>query len=65
MQFLTIGPNGELDLDPDMLKHLNVRPGQKLKAELMPDGRLLIAAKAKKPAARLKQTRPPRLPLTS
>jgi len=44
MTLLTVTAKGQVTLRKDLLKHLGVRPGDKINAELRPGGRLEIAA---------------------
>jgi bifunctional DNA-binding transcriptional regulator/antitoxin component of YhaV-PrlF toxin-antitoxin module len=42
MTTLTITAKGQITLKQELLRHLNVVPGQKIEAEKLPDGRLLV-----------------------
>jgi bifunctional DNA-binding transcriptional regulator/antitoxin component of YhaV-PrlF toxin-antitoxin module len=44
MTILTVTAKGQITLRKDLLKHLGVRPGDKINAELRPGGRLEVAA---------------------
>lgn len=44
MTMLTITAKGQITLKRDLLRHLNVVPGQKIEAEKLPDGRLIVRA---------------------
>ena len=48
MTTLTITAKGQITLKQELLRHLNVAPGQKIEAEKLPDGRLLVGAAEKK-----------------
>jgi len=47
MATLTVTAKGQITLKQELLRHLNVRPGQKVKAEKLPDGRLMVTAAPK------------------
>ena len=47
MTVLTITAKGQVTLKQDLLKHLGVSPGQKIAAEKLPDGRVVIRAVAR------------------
>ena len=47
MATLTVTAKGQITLKQELLRHLNVAPGQKVKAEKLPDGRLMVTAAAK------------------
>jgi bifunctional DNA-binding transcriptional regulator/antitoxin component of YhaV-PrlF toxin-antitoxin module len=47
MTTLTITAKGQITLKQELLRHLNAVPGQKIEADKLPDGRLVL-----KPAAR-------------
>ncbi|MGD0548065.1 MAG: AbrB/MazE/SpoVT family DNA-binding domain-containing protein [Terracidiphilus sp.] len=47
MTTLTITAKGQITLKQELLRHLNVVPGQKIEADKLPDGRLVL-----QPAAR-------------
>ena len=42
MTVLTITAKGQITLKQELLRHLNVAPGQKIEADKLPDGRLLV-----------------------
>jgi bifunctional DNA-binding transcriptional regulator/antitoxin component of YhaV-PrlF toxin-antitoxin module len=44
MTTLTITAKGQITLKQELLRHLNVAPGEKIQAEKLPDGRLIIHA---------------------
>lgn len=44
MTTLTITAKGQVTLKKELLKHLGVKPGQKVDVEVMPGGKLSIAA---------------------
>jgi bifunctional DNA-binding transcriptional regulator/antitoxin component of YhaV-PrlF toxin-antitoxin module len=41
---LTITAKGQVTLKQSLLKHLGVGPGQKIEAEKLPDGRIIVSA---------------------
>ena len=43
MTTLTITAKGQVTLKQELLRHLNVAPGQKVEVEKLPDGRLVVA----------------------
>ena len=43
MATLTVTAKGQITLKQELLRHLNVAPGQKVEVEKLPDGRLSIA----------------------
>lgn len=47
MSTLTVTAKGQITLKQELLRHLNVVPGQKVEVEKLPGGRLVVA-----PAAR-------------
>ncbi len=47
MATLTVTAKGQITLKQELLRHLNVTPGQKVKAEKLPDGRLMVMAAPK------------------
>jgi len=51
MSTLTVTTKGQVTLRKDLLKHLGVRPGEKIAVEALPDGR--IEMKAAAPAGRI------------
>jgi AbrB family looped-hinge helix DNA binding protein len=44
MSTLTVTSKGQVTLRKDLLKHLGVRPGEKVAVEKLPDGRVEIKA---------------------
>ena len=42
MPTLTVTAKGQITLKQELLKHLNVTPGQKVGVDMLPDGRLLV-----------------------
>jgi bifunctional DNA-binding transcriptional regulator/antitoxin component of YhaV-PrlF toxin-antitoxin module len=44
MSVLTVTAKGQVTLRKDLLRHLGVRPGDKISAELLPGGRLEVTA---------------------
>ena len=42
MATLTITAKGQITLKQELLRHLNVSPGQKVAVEKLPDGRLMV-----------------------
>ena len=44
---LTITVKGQITLQKEMLRHLNVVPGEKIEVEKLPDGRLVVQAVAR------------------
>jgi bifunctional DNA-binding transcriptional regulator/antitoxin component of YhaV-PrlF toxin-antitoxin module len=44
MTTLTITAKGQITLKQELLRHLNVAPGDKIQADKLPDGRLIIHA---------------------
>jgi bifunctional DNA-binding transcriptional regulator/antitoxin component of YhaV-PrlF toxin-antitoxin module len=51
MSTLTVTAKGQVTLRRELLKHLGVRPGEKIAVEALPDGR--IEMKAAPPAGRI------------
>ena len=47
MATLTVTAKGQITLKQELLRHLNVTPGQKVQAEKLPDGRLIVKAAEK------------------
>ncbi len=47
MTKLTITAKGQVTLKQKLLKHLGVGPGEKVEADELPDGRLIVKAAAK------------------
>jgi bifunctional DNA-binding transcriptional regulator/antitoxin component of YhaV-PrlF toxin-antitoxin module len=46
MTRLTITAKGQVTLKQELLKHLGVGPGQKIEADKLPDGRVIVRAAA-------------------
>ncbi len=46
MTMLTITAKGQVTLKQDLLKHLGVSPGEKVEADKLPDGRIVVRAAA-------------------
>jgi len=46
MTTLTITTKGQITLKRDLLKHLGVGPGEKIEADKLPDGRVVVKAAA-------------------
>ena len=46
MTVLTITAKGQVTLKQDLLKHLGVSPGEKIEADKLPDGRIVVRAAA-------------------
>jgi bifunctional DNA-binding transcriptional regulator/antitoxin component of YhaV-PrlF toxin-antitoxin module len=46
MTILTITTKGQITLKRDLLKHLGVGPGEKIEADKLPDGRIVVRAAA-------------------
>jgi antitoxin PrlF len=46
MTTLTITTKGQVTLKRDLLKHLGVGPGEKIEADKLPDGRIVVKAVA-------------------
>ena len=44
MTTLTVTAKGQITLKQDLLKHLGVTPGQKIAADKLPDGRVVVRA---------------------
>lgn len=42
MATLTVTAKGQITLKQELLRHLNVTPGQKVQVEKLPDGRLVV-----------------------
>ena len=51
MSTLTVTAKGQVTLRKDLLRHLGVRPGEKITVEKLPDGR--IAMKAMRPTGNI------------
>jgi bifunctional DNA-binding transcriptional regulator/antitoxin component of YhaV-PrlF toxin-antitoxin module len=46
MTTLTITSKGQITLKRDLLEHLGVGPGEKIEADKLPDGRIVVRAAA-------------------
>lgn len=46
MTTLTVTAKGQITLKQDLLKHLGVGPGEKIEADRLPDGRIVVRAAA-------------------
>lgn len=46
MTTLTITTKGQITLKRDLLEHLGVGPGEKIEADKLPDGRIVVRAAA-------------------
>jgi antitoxin PrlF len=44
MTVLTITAKGQVTLKQDLLRHLGVNPGEKIEADKLPDGRIVVRA---------------------
>jgi bifunctional DNA-binding transcriptional regulator/antitoxin component of YhaV-PrlF toxin-antitoxin module len=44
MPTLTITAKGQITLKQELLRHLNVTPGQKVEVDMLPDGRLVVGS---------------------
>ncbi len=44
MSTLTVTAKGQITLKQELLRHLNVAPGEKVQVEKLPDGRLVVGA---------------------
>ena len=42
MTVLTITAKGQITLKQELLRHLNITPGQKVQVDKLPDGRLVV-----------------------
>jgi bifunctional DNA-binding transcriptional regulator/antitoxin component of YhaV-PrlF toxin-antitoxin module len=47
MTTLTVTSKGQVTLKKELLKHLGVRPGQRLEVDLLPNGRLAVRAESR------------------
>ena len=47
MATLTVTAKGQITLKQELLRHLNVTPGQKVEVNKLPDGRLVVGAAPK------------------
>jgi bifunctional DNA-binding transcriptional regulator/antitoxin component of YhaV-PrlF toxin-antitoxin module len=48
MATLTVTERGQVTFRKDVLKHLGVKPGEKIELELLPGGRVTVKAESKK-----------------
>lgn len=48
MATLTVTAKGQITLKQELLRHLNVSPGQKVAVEKLPDGKLVVRPAAQK-----------------
>jgi bifunctional DNA-binding transcriptional regulator/antitoxin component of YhaV-PrlF toxin-antitoxin module len=48
MATLTVTAKGQITLKQELLRHLNVTPGQKVEVDKLPDGRLVVHPAAQK-----------------
>jgi bifunctional DNA-binding transcriptional regulator/antitoxin component of YhaV-PrlF toxin-antitoxin module len=69
MPTLTVTAKGQITLKQELLRHLNVSPGEKIHAEKLPDGRLIIHAEKPSGSIKdfigfLKQERGPKLTIS-
>jgi bifunctional DNA-binding transcriptional regulator/antitoxin component of YhaV-PrlF toxin-antitoxin module len=48
MATLTVTAKGQITLKQELLRHLNVTPGQKVEVDKLPDGRLIVQPAEKK-----------------
>ena len=46
MTTLTVTAKGQVTLKQDLLKHLGIGPGEKIEADKLPDGRIVVRAAA-------------------
>ncbi|HWR13472.1 MAG TPA: AbrB/MazE/SpoVT family DNA-binding domain-containing protein [Terriglobales bacterium] len=44
MTTLTVTAKGQVTLKQELLQHLGVRPGEKIEADKLPDGRIVVRA---------------------
>jgi antitoxin PrlF len=44
MTILTVTAKGQITFKQELLKHLGVNPGQKIEAEKLPDGQIIVKA---------------------
>jgi AbrB family looped-hinge helix DNA binding protein len=51
MSTLTVTAKGQVTLRKDVLRHLGVRPGEKITVDKLPDGRIVV--KAARPAGNI------------
>jgi antitoxin PrlF len=48
MATLTVTAKGQITLKQELLRHLNVSPGQKVQVDKLPDGRLVVRSAGKR-----------------
>jgi bifunctional DNA-binding transcriptional regulator/antitoxin component of YhaV-PrlF toxin-antitoxin module len=48
MATLTVTAKGQITLKQELLRHLNVAPGQKVEVDKLPDGRLALGAASRR-----------------
>ena len=48
MPTLTVTAKGQITLKQDLLRHLNVAPGQKVEVDKLPNGRLVVGTSSPK-----------------
>ena len=48
MATLTVTAKGQITLKQELLRHLNVSPGQKFEVDKLPDGRIALGAASRK-----------------
>ena len=48
MTVLTITAKGQITLKQELLRHLNIIPGQKIEVNKLPDGRLVVGSASRK-----------------
>lgn len=48
MATLTVTAKGQITLKQELLRHLNVTPGQKVEVDKLPDGRLALGAASRR-----------------
>jgi bifunctional DNA-binding transcriptional regulator/antitoxin component of YhaV-PrlF toxin-antitoxin module len=49
MTVLTVTSKGQVTLKRDVLRHLGVKPGEKIEVDLLPDGKATISAETVRP----------------
>ena len=47
MATLTVTTKGQITLKQELLRHMNIAPGQKVEVDKLPDGRLMVQPAAK------------------
>ncbi len=48
MPTLTVTAKGQITLKQELLRHLNITPGQKVEVDKLPDGRLMVGSASPK-----------------